>query len=110
MTVKEYTEEFYKVSIRDGEAQDIDEKVARHANGLRMDIQDEISLLSPKTVEEAYQIALKAEEKLMRKQSTGGRGTLEEKEVKVVEEDLQHLKKELAVAQPSMHQIGRAHV
>jgi len=40
-----------------------------------MDIQDEISLLSPKTVEEAYQIALKAEEKLMRKQSARGRGT-----------------------------------
>ena len=67
LTVKEYTEEFYKVSIRAGEAQDTDEKVARYINGLRMDIQDEISLLSPKTVEEAYQIALKAEEKLIRK-------------------------------------------
>eukprot|EP00253_Pinus_taeda_P029193 PITA_29193 len=40
-----------------------------------MDIQDEIILLSPKTVEEAYQIALKAEEKLMRKQSSRGGGT-----------------------------------
>eukprot|EP00253_Pinus_taeda_P029652 PITA_29652 len=39
-----------------------------------MDIQDEISLQSPKTVEEAYQIALKAEEKLIRKQSARGRG------------------------------------
>ena len=67
MTVNEYTEEFYKVSIRAGEAQDTDEKVARYVNGLRMEIQDEISLLSPKTIEEAYQIALKAEEKLMRK-------------------------------------------
>eukprot|EP00253_Pinus_taeda_P005681 PITA_05681 len=75
LTVKEYTEEFYKVSIRAGEAQDIGERVARYMNGLRMDIQDEISLLSPKTVEEAYQIALKAEEKLMRKQSARGRGT-----------------------------------
>ena len=42
-------------------------------NGLRMDIQDEISLLSPKTVEEAYQLALKAEEKLIRKQSARGK-------------------------------------
>eukprot|EP00253_Pinus_taeda_P027252 PITA_27252 len=75
LTVKEYTEGFYKVSIRAGEAQDIDEKVARYMNGLKMDMQDEISLLSPKTVEEAYQIALKAEEKLMRKQSARGRGT-----------------------------------
>ena len=75
LTVKEYTEEFYKVSIRAGEAQDTDEKVARYLNGLRMDIQDEISLLSPKTVEEGYQLALKAEEKLIRKQSAKGRGT-----------------------------------
>jgi len=65
--MKEYIEEFYKVSIRAGEAQDTDEKVARYVNGLRMDIQDEISILSPKIVEEAYQIALKAKEKLMRK-------------------------------------------
>eukprot|EP00253_Pinus_taeda_P026478 PITA_26478 len=73
--MKEYIEEFYKVSIRAGESQDTDEKVARYMNGLSMDIQDEISLLSPKTVEETYQIALKDEEKLMRKQSAKGRGT-----------------------------------
>eukprot|EP00253_Pinus_taeda_P003807 PITA_03807 len=75
LTVKDYTEEFYKVSIRAREAQDTDEKVAIYMNGLGMDIQDEICLLSPKTLEEAYQIALKAEEKLMSKQSARGRGT-----------------------------------
>ena len=36
-------------------------------NGLRMEIQDEISILSPKSVEEAYQMVLKSEEKMMRK-------------------------------------------
>eukprot|EP00253_Pinus_taeda_P036723 PITA_36723 len=72
--MKEYTKEFYKVSIRDGEAHDTDEKVARYMNGLKMDIQYEISLLPPKKVEEAYQIALKAKEKLIRKQSARGRG------------------------------------
>ena len=72
--MKEYIEEFYKVSIRVGEARDTNEKVARYVNGLRMDIQDEISVLSPKIVEEAYQIALKDEEKVMRKQSARGRG------------------------------------
>eukprot|EP00253_Pinus_taeda_P030671 PITA_30671 len=75
MTVREYIEEFYKVIIRARQTQDTDEKVARYVNGLRMDIQDEISLLSPKTVEEAYQMVLKDEEKLMRKQSARGRGT-----------------------------------
>eukprot|EP00253_Pinus_taeda_P028723 PITA_28723 len=78
--VAKLKEEFYKLSIRAGEAQDTDKKVARYMNGLRMDIQDEISLLSPKTVEEAYQIALKAEEKIMRKQSARGRGTFRGKE------------------------------
>jgi len=75
MTVREYTKEFYKVSIRVGQTQDTNEKVARYVNGLRMDIQDEISILSPKTVEEAYQVVQKTEEKLMRKQSAKGRGT-----------------------------------
>ena len=40
-----------------------------------METKDEIILLSPKTVDEAYQMALKAEEKLMRKQSARGKGT-----------------------------------
>ena len=60
MTVKEYTEEFYNVSIRAGKIEDTSEKISRYINGLRMEIQDEISILSPKTVEEAYQMALKA--------------------------------------------------
>ena len=59
MKVKEYTKEFYKVSIRAGQIQDTDEKVARYVNGLRMEIQDEISVLSPKTIEEACQMVLK---------------------------------------------------
>ena len=67
MTVKEYTEEFYKVNIRSGHIEDTLERVARYINGLRFDIQDELSLLSLKSVEEAYQISMKVEEKLMRK-------------------------------------------
>ena len=69
MTVREYTEEFYKVNIRSGHIEDTPERVARYVNGLRFDIQDELSLLSLRSIEEAYQVALKAEEKLMRKQS-----------------------------------------
>ena len=63
------------MSIRARQIQDTTEKIARYINGLRMQIQDEISLLSPKTVGEAYQMALKAEEKLIRKQSAISRGT-----------------------------------
>jgi hypothetical protein len=44
-----------------------DEKVSRYINGLRYEIQDEINMMTVRTVEDAYQIALKAEEKLARK-------------------------------------------
>eukprot|EP00253_Pinus_taeda_P011190 PITA_11190 len=103
MKVKEYTEEFYKVSIREGQIQDTDERVSRYVNGLRMEIQDEISVLSPKIVKEAYKMVFKAEEKLMRKQSSRNKVLPEEGEVKVVEEGLQHLEMELVAAQVSMH-------
>jgi hypothetical protein len=43
-------------------------------NGLRYDIQDEMSMITIRTVEDAYQMALKAEEKLSRKQGQRGRG------------------------------------
>lgn len=67
MAVKEYTEEVYQVNLRDGYTEDTPEKTTRFVNGLRLEILDEISILSPKTIEEAYQSALKAEEKITRK-------------------------------------------
>ena len=54
--------------------QDIVEEVARYMNGLRMDIQDEISPLTPRTVEESYHLALKSEDKIARRHSNRGRG------------------------------------
>jgi hypothetical protein len=69
MSVKEYTKEFYKLNIRAGHRESDDEKVARYMNVLRYDIQDEMSMMIIQTVEDAYQMALKAEEKLSRKQS-----------------------------------------
>ena len=74
MTVKEYTEEFYRLNIRVGHRESDDEKVARYMNGLRYDIQDELSMVSIRTVEDAYQMALKDEEKLIHKKGQRGRG------------------------------------
>ena len=74
MSIKEYTEEFYRLSIRVRHVEDDMEKVARYINGLRYDIQDEISLLSLKTIEETYQAGLKVEEKILRKESQRNRG------------------------------------
>eukprot|EP00253_Pinus_taeda_P023394 PITA_23394 len=81
LTVKEYTEEFYRVNLRAGYTEDTAERTARYVNGLRMEILDEISILSPNSTEEAYQSTIKEEEKLNRRQnarrgrgSTRGRG------------------------------------
>eukprot|EP00253_Pinus_taeda_P015838 PITA_15838 len=77
MTVREFTEEFYKLNLRAGYVDDTSEKMARYVNGLRGEILDEIGILSPQTLEEAYQFALKAEEKINRKQNSrrgGGSG------------------------------------
>jgi hypothetical protein len=67
MTVKEYTKEFYKLNIREGHRESDDENFSRYMNGLRYDIQDDMSMTTIRTVEDAYQMALKAEEKLSRK-------------------------------------------
>lgn len=69
MTIKEYIEEFYKLSIRAWHVEDDIEKVAIYINGLRYDIQDEINLLTFKTNEDGYQTTLREEEKILCKQS-----------------------------------------
>ena len=45
MTVKEYTDEFYKLNIRVGHRESDDEKVARYMNGLLYDIQYEMRMM-----------------------------------------------------------------
>jgi hypothetical protein len=94
MTVKEYTEEFYRLNIRAGHRESDDEKVARYLNGLRYDIQDELSMLTIRTVEDAYQMALKAEEKLSRKQGQRGRGRSQPRGKAVVQERTQKPKED----------------
>jgi hypothetical protein len=74
MTVKEYTKEFYRINIRVGHHESDDENVTRYMNGLRYDIQDEMIMVTMRNVEEAYQVSLKAQEKLARKKGQRGRG------------------------------------
>jgi uncharacterized protein YjbK len=58
--MKEYTEEFYRLNIRVGHRESDEEKVARYINGLRYEIQEEINMMIVRTMEESYQVALKA--------------------------------------------------
>jgi hypothetical protein len=94
MTVKEYTEEFYRLNIRAGHRESDDEKVARYLNGLRYDIQDEMSMVTIRMVEDAYQMALKAEEKLSRKQGQRGRGISQARGKSVVQDKNQKPKED----------------
>ena len=64
MTVREYTKEFYKINLRAGYIEDTAEKVARYLNGLRYYIEDELCLVNPTGVDEAYQYALRVEERI----------------------------------------------
>jgi hypothetical protein len=106
MTVKEYTEEFYRLNIRAGHRESDDEKVARYLNGLRYDIQDELSMLTIRTVEDAYQLALKAEEKLSRKQGQRGRGRSQPRGKAVAQERTQKPKEEWKKPQGKVERGG----
>jgi hypothetical protein len=54
MTVKEYTKEFYKLNIKTGQREKDEEKVVKYMNGMRYEIQDEISVMSVRIVEDPY--------------------------------------------------------
>jgi hypothetical protein len=54
MSVKEYTEEFYKINIRVGHRESDDEKVFKYMNGMRYEIQDEMSMMTIWTMEDTY--------------------------------------------------------
>ena len=43
------------------------QKTTRYVNGLRLEIWDEINILSLRDIEEAYQSAMKVEDKITRK-------------------------------------------
>ena len=75
MIVKEYTEEFYRVNLWVGYTDDTPEKTTRYVNGLRLEILDEINILSPRNIEEAFESVVKVEEKINKKYNNRrGRG------------------------------------
>ena len=55
------------MTIQSGHRELSKEKVAWYINGLRFNIQDEVGMLKIDSVEDAYQYALKAEDKLKRR-------------------------------------------
>jgi hypothetical protein len=106
MSLKEYTEEFYKVNIRAGHHESDDEKVSRYMNGLRYDIQDNMSMMIIRSVEDAYQMALKDEEKLSRKKSQRGRCRSQPRGKTIVQDRNQKSKEEWKKPQPQNERGG----
>ena len=69
-------------------------------NGLRYDIQDEMSMMTIRNVEDAYQIALKAKEKMRWKQGQRGRGRSQARGKAIAQEKTQKPKEEGKKPQP----------
>jgi len=97
MDVKSYTEEFYTLSIRSGQNETEVQKVARYISGLRFNMQDELVLTNPRSVEDYYQMVVRVEEKLKRRQdksargkgnTSRGRGSFNTKQVNESQEDM----------------------
>jgi hypothetical protein len=63
-------------------------------NGLRYDIQDEMSIMTLRNVEDAYPMAMKAEEKLSRKQGQRGRGKSQARGKTIAQDRTQKSKEE----------------
>jgi len=94
MTVKEYTEEFYRLNIKAGHRESDDEKVSRYMNGMRYKIQDEMSMVRIRNVKDAYQIASKEEVKLAQNQGQRGRGRSQSRGRAVTQDRVQKPKDE----------------
>ena len=61
--MEELTNEFYQVSIHVDHQETGEQLATRYVNCLKFFIQDELSMHRVRDVEEAYRLALKAEEK-----------------------------------------------
>ncbi|KAG6527173.1 hypothetical protein ZIOFF_009267 [Zingiber officinale] len=66
-SVTDYTEEFYKLMARIDNQESEDQLVARYVNGLKATIKDEVEIWQFWKLNDAYQLALKVESKLLRR-------------------------------------------
>ncbi|KAG6523183.1 hypothetical protein ZIOFF_013036 [Zingiber officinale] len=65
-SVTDYTEEFYRLMARIDNQESEDQLVARYVNGLKATIKDEVEMQQLWKLNDAYQLALKVESKLLR--------------------------------------------
>ena len=73
-SMQEYTNDFYKLFMHIEHQENDEQMEARYINGLKFTIQDELSMHHVNSMEEAYQMALKAKEKQNRQYNQRNRG------------------------------------
>ena len=67
MDIPTYTKEIQKLVMKSKLVEPKSVKLARYMQGLRLVIQDKISLTSPTNVNQCYQLALKVDDKFKRR-------------------------------------------
>lgn len=67
LDVNAYTKEFHKLILRARKHENGVDKLARYMNGLRQNIQDEITILTLDPIHKCFQLALREEEKIKRR-------------------------------------------
>ena len=76
MDVSGYTQEFHNLTLRAKVNETSKQKLARYVNGLKISIQDELTLINLESVHQCFNLALKIEEKLKRRsENNRGRGS-----------------------------------
>ena len=74
MDVSTYTEEFHNLVMKSGIVEPENLKLARYLQGLKLSIQDELSLTTITTIQKCFMLASKVEERFKRSEQ-GGRGS-----------------------------------
>ena len=74
MDVSTYIEEFHNLVMKFGIVEPENLKLARYLQGLKLSIQDELSLTTITIVQQCFMLASKVEERSKRRSEQGGRG------------------------------------
>lgn len=73
-SIQSYTNQFMRLQIRTDLPESKEQATTRYVNGLSFQLQDELALVKLPMVDEAYEYALKVEEKLNQKSKMNKRG------------------------------------
>ena len=74
MDMENYIKEFQKLCLRSGIQEEEPLNMARYLGGLKQNIQEEISLLTPTIVHKCFQLSLKVEDKNKKKEDSKFKG------------------------------------